>query len=72
MYTFIQNNYIQGCVQEEIRFSINPELFVSMIFTQLLDPLESAIIIGTERASQYTGYGRTFQYSEDYNDTIKL
>ncbi len=43
-----------------------------MIFTQLLDPLESALIIGTERVCQYTGYRRTFQYSGDYNDSIKL
>ncbi|ORX83320.1 hypothetical protein BCR32DRAFT_292060 [Anaeromyces robustus] len=61
-----------GCVQEEIRFTINPELFVSMIFTQCLDHLESAYIIGTERFSNYTGYGRTYAYGGDYDDNGTL
>jgi len=43
-----------------------------MIFTQLLEPLESAFLIGSERVSQYKGYGLTFKYKEDYNDTIAL
>ncbi|ORX46422.1 hypothetical protein BCR36DRAFT_331854 [Piromyces finnis] len=58
-----------GCVQEEIRFTINPELFISMIFTQRLDHLESAFIIGTERISKFKGYGRSFKYNGDYNDS---
>jgi len=57
-----------GCVQEEIRFAINPELFVSMIFTQRLDHLESAFIIGVERTSKFKGYGRSFKYNGDHND----
>ncbi|ORX46423.1 hypothetical protein BCR36DRAFT_331857, partial [Piromyces finnis] len=61
-----------GCVQEEIRFSINPELIVSMVFTQLLEPLESVYLIGSERTSQYTGYGSSFKYNNDYDDTIKF
>jgi poly(ADP-ribose) glycohydrolase len=58
-----------GCVQEEIRFVINPELFVSMIFTQQLDHLESAFIIGVERTSKFKGYGRSFKYNGDHNDS---
>jgi len=57
-----------GCVQEEIRFTINPELFISMIFTERLDHLECAFIMGTERISKFKGYGRTFKYNGDYND----
>ncbi|KAG4089489.1 hypothetical protein H8356DRAFT_1280291 [Neocallimastix lanati (nom. inval.)] len=58
-----------GCVQEEIRFAINPELLVSLNFTQRLDPLESVYIIGVERVSKYKGYGYTFQYDGDYDDS---
>jgi len=57
-----------GCVQEEIRFTINPELFISMIFTERLDHLETAFIMGTERISKFKGYGRTFKYDGDHND----
>ncbi|ORY77077.1 poly glycohydrolase [Neocallimastix californiae] len=58
-----------GCVQEEIRFAINPELLVSLNFTQRLDPLESVYIIGVERVSKYKCYGYTFQYDGDYDDS---
>ncbi|ORX83136.1 hypothetical protein BCR32DRAFT_267172 [Anaeromyces robustus] len=57
-----------GCVQEEIRFVITPELFVSMIFTQKLDNLETAFIIGAERVSKFKGYGRSFKFNGDHND----
>jgi len=57
-----------GCVQEEIRFIITPELFTSMIFTQRLDQLETAFIIGAERVSKFKGYGRSFKFDGDHND----
>jgi len=57
-----------GCVQEEIRFCINPELFVSMIFSQRMYPLECSFIMGTERFSNYEGYRRSFKYSGDFDD----
>jgi len=57
-----------GCVQEEIRFTTSPELFISMIFTQRLDELETAFIIGAERIAKFKGYGRTFKYNGDHND----
>ena len=44
-----------------------------MIFTQQLDHLESAFIIGVERTSKFKGYGRSFKYNGDHNDSyIKL
>jgi len=58
-----------GCVQEEIRFTTSPELFISMIFTERLDELETAFIIGVERISKFKGYGRTFKYNGDHNDS---
>lgn len=35
-----------GLVQEEIRFVINPELIVSRLFTEALEPDECLIITG--------------------------
>lgn len=35
-----------GCVQEEIRFVICPELMVSMLFTEVLRPNEALLIVG--------------------------
>ena len=57
-----------GCVQEEIRFVICPELLVSLLFTERLEKNESVIIRGCERFSSYIGYGDTFQWFEDYHD----
>ncbi len=38
-----------GCVQEEIRFMICPELLASMLFTERMSWNESVFIIGTAR-----------------------
>lgn len=35
-----------GCVQEEIRFAICPELLVSRLFTEQLSHNEALLIIG--------------------------
>ncbi|EGC37690.1 hypothetical protein DICPUDRAFT_46365 [Dictyostelium purpureum] len=58
-----------GCVQEEIRFLINPELLVSMLFTSILEENETVIITGAQRFSKYKGYGHeTFQWDGPYDD----
>ncbi|XP_063893500.1 poly(ADP-ribose) glycohydrolase [Helicoverpa armigera] len=57
-----------GCVQEEIRFVICPELMISMLFTEVLRPNEALMMIGCERYSRYTGYGHTFQFAGDATD----
>ena len=36
----------EGCVQEEIRFVICPELIVSLLFTEVLDRNEAVVITG--------------------------
>lgn len=36
----------QGCVQEEIRFAICPELIVSCLFTECFDRHEALIVTG--------------------------
>lgn len=61
-----------GCVQEEIRFVICPELLVSMLFTEVLRPNEALMIIGCERYSKYSGYGSSFQWSGDHSDATPL
>eukprot|EP01127_Copromyxa_protea_P009445 TRINITY_DN2234_c0_g1_i3.p1 TRINITY_DN2234_c0_g1~~TRINITY_DN2234_c0_g1_i3.p1 ORF type:complete len:302 (+),score=44.16 TRINITY_DN2234_c0_g1_i3:90-995(+) len=57
-----------GCVQEEIRFAINPECVVSRLFCQELKSNESIIIKGAERYSNYSGYSKTFQWTGDHVD----
>ena len=36
----------EGSVQEEIRFVICPELIVSLLLTEVLDPNEAVVITG--------------------------
>uniref|UniRef100_A0A3P9HNM7 poly(ADP-ribose) glycohydrolase n=1 Tax=Oryzias latipes TaxID=8090 RepID=A0A3P9HNM7_ORYLA len=57
-----------GLVQEEIRFLINPELIVSRLFTEALEPNECLIITGTEQYSRYSGYAESYRWVESYKD----
>ncbi|XP_065199713.1 poly(ADP-ribose) glycohydrolase-like [Planococcus citri] len=57
-----------GCVQEEIRFVICPELILSRLFTECLEDNEALIITGCERFSKYKGYGKSFEWDGDYID----
>ena len=43
----------EGCVQEEIRFLICPELILSRLFTEELDDNESLVMTGAEQFSNY-------------------
>ena len=58
-----------GCVQEEIRFVICPELIISRLFTERLQDNEVLIIQGFERYSDYAGYASTFKFAGDYKQT---
>ncbi|XP_062170299.1 poly(ADP-ribose) glycohydrolase 1-like isoform X2 [Alnus glutinosa] len=58
----------RGCVQEEIRFMINPELIAGMLFLPSMAENEAIEIIGAERFSSYTGYASSFRFSGDYVD----
>ncbi|XP_075217133.1 poly(ADP-ribose) glycohydrolase-like isoform X2 [Lycorma delicatula] len=58
----------RGCVQEEIRFVICPELIVARLFTECLDDTEALIITGVERYNQYKGYGNSFMWAGDVKD----
>ncbi|KAM4637051.1 poly(ADP-ribose) glycohydrolase isoform 2-T2 [Discoglossus pictus] len=57
-----------GLVQEEIRFIINPELIVSRLFTEVLDPNECLIITGSEQYSEYTGYAESYKWARAHED----
>ncbi|XP_071130686.1 poly(ADP-ribose) glycohydrolase-like isoform X2 [Mytilus edulis] len=58
-----------GCVQEEIRFLICPEMIISRLFTEGLEKNESLIMKGCERFSSYDGYAKTFEWKGDYDDS---
>jgi poly(ADP-ribose) glycohydrolase len=47
-------------MQEEIRFVINPELIVGMLFMSRMDDNEAIEIRGAERFSKYDGYDYFF------------
>ncbi|KAH8388071.1 hypothetical protein KR093_011569, partial [Drosophila rubida] len=58
----------QGCVQEEIRFVICPELLVSKLFTECLLPNEALLMVGCERYSNYSGYAGSFVWQGNHDD----
>ncbi len=60
-----------GCVQEEIRFAICPELIVSILFCESLIDNEAILIKGFERFSSYEGYSDSFKWIAHYEDKVK-
>lgn len=60
-----------GCVQEEIRFLMCPELILSQLVAEELDPTECLIMIGAERYSNYSGYASTFQWRGKFIDRTR-
>jgi len=61
-----------GLVQEEIRFSVCPELIASLLFTEVLDDNEVMIIIGAEQYSNYSGYANSFTFAGRHHDKTPL
>lgn len=57
-----------GCVQEEIRFMLSPELIVGMLFLPAMAENETIEITGSERFSNYAGYAGKFCYAGDFVD----
>ena len=49
-------------VQEEIRFVINPECLVSILFCDEMEDNEAILLCGAEQFSTYSGYGGNFNY----------
>lgn len=52
----------RGCVQEEIRFVICPELFITKLIAEVMQPNEALFMIGCERYSEYSGYSSSFAF----------
>jgi len=60
-----------GLVQEEIRFTVCPELLASMLFTEVLGDREVLVVVGVEQYSKYQGYADTFKFAGRYTDTVE-
>lgn len=58
-----------GCVQEEIRFIICPELIAACLLTEVLEKNEAIVITGVEQYCRYSGYSNTFRFEGDFVDT---
>lgn len=58
-----------GCVQEEIRFMLSPELIVGMLFLPAMAENETIEITGSERFSNYAGYGGKFHFAGGFVDS---
>eukprot|EP00095_Tigriopus_kingsejongensis_P006463 maker-scaffold128_size327099-snap-gene-1.11 protein:Tk06463 transcript:maker-scaffold128_size327099-snap-gene-1.11-mRNA-1 annotation:"poly(adp-ribose) glycohydrolase-like isoform x1" len=61
-----------GCVQEEIRFLISPELILARLFTERLSSNECLVITGFERFSNYKGYASSFQFDGSHKDSTPI
>lgn len=59
-----------GCVQEEIRFMMCPELIVSRLFTEALGSREVLVINGAEQFNATSGYAGQFAWKEDFKDEV--
>jgi poly(ADP-ribose) glycohydrolase len=58
-----------GNVQEEIRFSINPECLVSMLICEVMLDNEAILIRGAEQFAEYSGYGSGFLFTGPHTDS---
>ena len=61
-----------GCVQEEIMFTICPELNVGRLFSPYMHAHEAIAIIGSEQFSRHEGYGWSFSFSDRHTDTTAV
>lgn len=59
---------VGGCVQEEIRFAICPELCAAMLVCPIMLENEAITIVGGEQFCTYTGYARSLAFGGDYRD----
>lgn len=57
-----------GCVQEEIRFVMNPELIVGMLFCESMKNEEAIVMTGCAQFNKYSGYSRSFKWKGSFID----
>merc|ERR1711879_745295 len=55
-----------GCVQEEIRFAICPELCAAVLVCPVMLSNESITIVGAQQFSNYKGYGFRLEFGGDH------
>ena len=53
---------IPSCTQEEVMFSIRPDLFISLLVFQTLASNEAALMFGCQRHCNYSGYLESFKF----------
>lgn len=51
-----------GCVQEEIRFMLCPEMIASCLLCEKMEDDEAIMILGAEQYSDHDGYAKTFTW----------
>eukprot|EP00092_Neocalanus_flemingeri_P015854 GFUD01017159.1.p1 GENE.GFUD01017159.1~~GFUD01017159.1.p1 ORF type:complete len:729 (+),score=277.20 GFUD01017159.1:622-2808(+) len=61
-----------GLVQEEIRFTVCPELIASLLFTEVLGDREVLVVVGVEQFTEYEGYADSFKFTGRVKDTMEL
>ncbi|CAG0892968.1 unnamed protein product [Cyprideis torosa] len=59
-----------GCVQEEIRFLLSPELIVGLLLCERMEDTEVVLLTGAEQYSYGTGYAETFKWIAPCYDTV--
>jgi poly(ADP-ribose) glycohydrolase len=57
-----------GCVQEEIRFAVSPELLFGMIVSPRMGAADAIVVRGAEQFAQTRGYARSLQYAGSFAD----
>eukprot|EP01065_Artemidia_motanka_P005284 TRINITY_DN1255_c0_g1_i1.p1 TRINITY_DN1255_c0_g1~~TRINITY_DN1255_c0_g1_i1.p1 ORF type:complete len:641 (+),score=184.26 TRINITY_DN1255_c0_g1_i1:81-1925(+) len=62
----------RGCVQEEIRFCICPELILARVVSERMTRTESVVVCGARRFSRYTGYASSFRWAGPHRDKASM
>jgi poly(ADP-ribose) glycohydrolase len=57
-----------GCVQEEIRFSVAPELLMGMVVSPMMEAREAVLLHGAERFAAVQGYGYKMRFDGAFTD----
>ena len=57
-----------GIVQEEIRFTICPEMLISILVGEVMQINECIFLLGCEQYVCYSGYADTFKAENDFVD----
>ncbi|EFC39385.1 poly (ADP-ribose) glycohydrolase [Naegleria gruberi] len=60
-----------GCVQEEIEFSLCPEMNIARLFCHVMGDRESILITGAEQYSKHKGYAFSLDYAGNFIDLNK-